>query len=282
MKRLLVLACSLAGAVAPAFAQFTGSENFNAALGGNWGSVISANTGTGSGGLAQGSNVLNFTATIGAGSGNATQTLPWTLNTGVSNADWSVTLAVNNAWTLASTQERVDIGLVIWNTSDSNDYVRLLLQKSDFSGTGGPANRNVFHSSVANNSSTLFTGDSSGGIGDTGTIGISYDSATCVISTFYDVGSGWTQIGSFGVFGSGGATGNTNWGVVSSFSVGIIGVAINNTGAGMSVASGLTADNFALSASEISAIPEPSTYAALLGFGAMGAAWLRRRRQLAA
>jgi hypothetical protein len=279
MKRLLVLACSLAGAIAPAFAQLSGSENFNAALGGNWGSVISANTGTGSGGLAQGSNVLNFTATIGAGNGNATQTLPWTLNSGVTNADWSVTLAVNNAWTLASTQERVDIGLVVWNSADSTDYVRLLLQKSDFSGTGGPANRNVFHSNVGNNGSTLFVGDSAGGIGSSGTIGISYNGASQVFSTFYDVGSGWTQIGSFGVAGSGGTTGNTTWGSLSAFSVGIVGVAINNTGAGMTVSSGLTADNFALSAT---AIPEPSTYAALLGLGAIGAAWVRRRRKVVA
>jgi hypothetical protein len=271
MNRLLLVSLFfLAGAASPAFGQFVGSENFSAALGANWASPVNTITGIASGQLAQSSSnggIVDWTPLVGSiGSAGSYETiLRWAANTGVTNADWSVTLAVNHTFNVAP-NERVSIGLVVRNTGNANDQVQNLLHRTNF-GTA----TNVFHSSLRNNGSVASIADSAANIGSAGSLAISFNSSTQTLSTFYTVGSGWVPMGSFSL---------SSWSTVTGFDVGIHANAYRTVDGGeMNVPAGTVyADNFSLSASPI---PEPSTYAAIFGLVSLVGAYAWRRRDRA-
>lgn len=105
---------------------------------------------------------------------------------------------------------------------------------------------------------------------------IDYNSTTMVFSTYFNNGSGFQPLASYGVNGSGGNYQPTGWnlGSAAPFMVQIMGVGQAGASGGFSISEGTVyADNFS-----VSAIPEPSTYAAMFGVLAVGfAAWRRRR-----
>jgi hypothetical protein len=290
MKRILKLVALVAilfGLTATAsFAQFVGSETFSSSLGSNWGAVSYTDVGGFvSKDLSAGSGFLNWVATTNAAanvSNGGVAFLSWIANTGSYTSDWSVTLTVHNDWDRSAPSGQVDIGLILANLNDSNDYVKVVLKQA----TMGPP-VNLVHSGVHENGSLVGSpaNSASSTIGIDGTIGISYSNADKVISTFYDFGGGWTLLGRFGTNGSGG-TSNATWDMGGSpaFGVGIMADAIISNGpfATNSITLNLGdvyADSFALSSTPITAVPEPSTYAALFGVAALGfVAWRRRRR----
>jgi hypothetical protein len=281
--RSLALALVLAAAPA-AFGQFAGSENFASALGSNWEAVSYTDVGTVTRSLAQGGGRLDWTASIesATGSRSSNALLEWQGNLGSYTADWSVTLSVMNAYTPSSSgtaSESVGLGLRLWNTADAANHVKLVLHQANFGGA-----TNIFHSFFSGPGGQFGIGNSTEGIGTSGVVGISFNSATKVFSTLYDQGGGWVQIGSFGIDGSGGTNGNADWDMTngSTFTVGILGIAeIYENNASLSLPFGTAfADNFALSDSALTAVPEPSTYASVAAAIALAFAWLARRRHI--
>ncbi|MBX3738546.1 MAG: PEP-CTERM sorting domain-containing protein [Candidatus Didemnitutus sp.] len=97
-----------------------------------------------------------------------------------------------------------------------------------------------------------------------------YDGTSKILalSYSYDAGASFTAGASFDIAGA--QAGNTTP-LDNGFGIDLLGLT-NNAGA---IAAGqMSYDNFA-----VSAVPEPSTYAAFAGLGALGLAWWRRRQR---
>jgi hypothetical protein len=104
---------------------------------------------------------------------------------------------------------------------------------------------------------------------------IDFNATTHVISTYYDDdgatgGYAWTQMLNTDI-----SAGGNNWGMGSGdrFTIMIIGASMNIA---LTTGDGLALDNFSTS---VSAIPEPSTYAAIFGAVALAGGMIHRRRR---
>jgi len=283
MKNPLLFAVFFAvGVVAPVQAQFT--DTFSATVADRWGTP--ANTplgppdiGASSLSLLQdnGNSRVDWSATLGGASNSANRFLPLESHVGSFGTDWTVALDVVNTFSPASGQS-TQIGLFAANTDGSSssltaDYIKLVLVQAN---TGTPlAGSNVIHyGNHSNANSNPF--DYSTNVGSVENLKLSYSAAGKTIAVY----NGTDLIKTFGIDGVSGDTAY-DWGMSSgsTFTVGIYAQSTTTaSGTGFTIPAGVAyADTF--TATGLTAIPEPGTYAALAGLAALGlAAWRRQRR----
>lgn len=297
MKRLFCLLVFL-GLLAAAQAQIV-TDDFSGSLS-NWGSVqtvmnMDPNPGDSNinfFALTQGTNRMNWTSTLvvaetGPQASGAAVFMPYTAGFGPYGSAWSITLDVTNAFSSVTTGQEAQIGFLVSPTNSPTgpngpaNYIKWVLKYDSTSDTayihGG------LHASMV--LPNTYTGSD---LGQTyAQLRLSY-ATTGVFTTEYSLngGSSWLSGASWGIDAdTQGTTGNLNWNASSAtFAVGIYAASINNaTSATLTLATGkLFADNF--SATDVNAaapVPEPSTYAAFVGLGALGFVALRRRKKAA-
>lgn len=284
---MLALATSSTGQV---FSPVT--DNFSSSS--NWGSA-NYNLGSSSGTIAIDTVTnqrVNFSASMGANDFlQAAMPFSYTAPTG---SDWSVSLAVTNLFaSSASANQSVQVGLFVSNTTGlswsstppiTHDYVKLVLAADS-------TNNQYIHGGLHVNGSavTALSGQSNPkwtyGISQTsGTLVVSYDSTNKVITTGYNFNGTLYQFASYGINSSAGTTANSAFDSPPSFTVSLYAQANSTSGSAFNLSSGTAyLDNFTTTSSTtaMTAVPEPSTYAALAGLGALGLAFWRRQRRTA-
>ena len=170
--------------------------------------------------------------------------LPWILSRLPYDAPWEMQLDVVNQTTASITDQVNSFGIKVRSAFSEGDeiYAELYMYKGPYPAIYG------FHTD-------LETNDQNVAMADTGDLGahdaavrMTFDSAKKVVTVFYDAdrtnGYQWVPYGTFGLAGSGGADGNTDWGMTDSdtFPVYVYGYS-----EGMSVAAGkMYGDNFSL------------------------------------
>lgn len=169
----------------------------------------------------------------------------WPLITsrGPYNSDWEVQIDLFNSTKPAQNNQVDSFGISVIKCGNESDEMYAELYASHL---GGPPSRKGFYAE-------LWTNDVRSGWADTfdlvqtdplaGPVRLSFDSISKVFSTYYDIGSGWVQFGSFGMSGAGGGTdGNGDWSMTDSdqFCIAVYGLSEH-----MAIASGkMYGDNF--------------------------------------
>jgi hypothetical protein len=170
---------------------------------------------------------------------------PWILNQASSTSDWEIVASVANTANPGLTADQsCSFGVAVLSGVTISDYAYVGLYASTL---GGPPLRRGFVSGLAHSTLDIAQADSYN-IGVTaGAVRLLFNSRTKVVTSYYDVGSNpegyvWVKLGSFGIAGTDGQTGNINWDLSGAqpFIVGIYGAATN-----MNVLSGtVSADDF--------------------------------------
>ena len=266
MKKItLLLALALAGLlVSTASAQtFVGSDDFNSGLvTANWDASYRLNGAT-QGELDFTNNRLDFSK---AATGLGNRFRLWDSDdTGVANVvsasyttSWVMTLTTTNTLGGLTGSEFATVGIQVFN--DNNSYSALMLSSTS-TGNWLRAEGNGF---TAVNTATADNTDV--------TLRLSWDAGAQSLAAAYSLdGSSFTSVATFLPVSQ---WDNSTNGVANGFNFGVFGN--SNTTAAISVGN-VYADNFS-----VSAIPEPSTYAAFAGLGAIGLAFWRRRQKAAA
>ena len=197
--------------VQPAFgADLNGTDDFNdnSRDSTKWGADIVLGTCS----IAETNQQLQLsTAAVGT---NCVVFRPWILNTASSNLDWEIIATVNNNATPGLTNDQTcDIGLAVGNSAAISDYVYVGLYASTL---GSPRLRRGFVSGLAVNTVDIAVADSLDMGVTGGAVRLLFNSGARVITSYYDVGGNgggyiWVKLGSFGVAGNNGETGNANW-----------------------------------------------------------------------
>ena len=159
------------------------------------------------------------------------------------NADWELQIdTINNTAPNLSFQVN-SFGIQVLSPLTADNSINVELYASALG--GGPA-RNGFDTNLDTGGVTVATTDTGTLVVTHGAVRMVFTAATRVVTVFYDLdvsnGYQWIQYGSFGVAGSGGVDGNTDWGLTDSsqFSVLVYGFS-----QGMTITSGqLYGDNF--------------------------------------
>ncbi len=174
------------------------------------------------------------------------ETRPWVLNFGSFVENWEVQLDTTIA-TVAGFGRFMGLGLEVRRTNNSDLRMGILHESAQ---------------SAWDYYSYLLNPDTSGSNSGTlpgaasGAVRIVFDAETKVLSSYYDAdgpvgGYAWTMAASFGVTGSGGATGNADWSMTATDEFQIL---VHASSGSRSVGSGLVyGDNFR-------AVPEPSSF----------------------
>jgi len=178
----------------------------------------------GNGQLKETSQVLQYTCASATDDDSAIR--PWIASLLPYGSDWSVQVDVENL-TVATKDDQVSsYGLTVVDASNYDNEAFLEIYMSRFM---GPPVRNGFYGELDKNLMLVADVDS-GDLGVTsGAVRISWSGTSKVLTLSYDEnaddGRQWVTLGTFGVAGSGGANGNTNWGMGSgdSFAVGVYG-----------------------------------------------------------
>jgi len=199
----IVFALLLFAGMATSRAQnLSGTDNFNASIeNSNWGTDVTY----GSGALTQTNSYLQFTS-AGTGANGDYSGRPWVANYGSYTQNWSVQLDTTVLLTTSGAQTAA-FGLEIWDAANTSQYVGI-----EDGSSGGSAGYYTYLGNGDNNVSA--TAAASGPT--VGAVKITYDALTKVITTYYDPNSpgegyNWVVLGSYGLAGSGGVTGNVNW-----------------------------------------------------------------------
>lgn len=240
----LIALMFLAGGPA-ANAQISGSDNFND----NSRDILKWTNDypTSSGQLFETSQHLEYRANSDLT--NADECIrPWILNWPSNSTDWEVVVDVVNTAAPIVSNRVASFGIYAYNATDYGDYVYVELYASTRYYV--PVRRG-FMSGLAVNGVDLvedsILGDS-GSIDVTeGSVRLLFNSTSKVFNAFYDTdgnanGYTWRRFASFGISGSGGATTNANWEMVSN---GGFQVALYGYSEGMVISNGqVYGDNF--------------------------------------
>ena len=278
MKPRVFLSLSLALITAlPASAQFAGSDFFT-------GSTIDTSLWTGPNQIAGNGTFTLYTIGSGGkqslsflsgGTSSEVATLVWR-QTNATNIDWPARLG---AWlpqwiSLSTAGQHIEIGLMVWPTNSSftgsmpDNFFSFSLDTYNPTGTGVSSVdqvRDVYTSSKVSGG-TISKGTAAP-ISQTGAeLGLTYSSAAHTIYASYrtDLSASFTPLSSFDTLAS--------WPLMDTFSIGIF---ASSSGFPVLPSNNVQATGFQVGPS---AIPEPSTYAVLLGATALLFAILRRRR----
>lgn len=261
-KSTLLLALALSGLlVSTASAQvFVGSDNFDSGFSATkWDAVYRLNSAT-QGNLDFTNSRLDFSkAATGAGNqhrlwnsdGNSASSL--VTATSFTNS-WVMNITATNTLTVSGS-DFATIGIQVFN--DNNSYSALMLSSTN---TGNYVRAEgigftAVNSLVVDNTDV--------------TLRLSWDATAQTLAAAYSLdGSSFTSVATFLPTSQWNNT--SPYGADAGFNFGVFGN--SNTTAAISVGN-VYADNFA-----VSAIPEPSTYAAFAGLGALGLAFWRRRQ----
>ena len=128
------------------------------------------------------------------------------------DTDWEAVLTVNNSHAPTQGGQNSSIGLSLKHPTDPDEQVYVELYAS---GNDGGSDRGFL--SALERSTTIFGEADAVVPGSTlAYVRISYNAAARVVTTSYDrdgpgLAHGWTTHATFGLGGSGGATGNQNW-----------------------------------------------------------------------
>jgi len=260
-KSLLLLALALAGLLASsASAQlFVGSDNFDSGSDAKWGYFMRLPGAAGNGEMTFTNQRLDFTKGAGTGSyvlgWDGDPTNPSDERTTASfTTSWVADLTVTNTLGGVTGGEYATVGFEI---GSAGQYSAIMIAAV----SGG-----TYHVQAEGSGFSTFTTAT----GDTTDVRLrlAWDAGTQALSSFYSFdGSSYTSLATFQPV--------TEWTAGAAANGFYFEVFGNSNVAGAISAGSMYADNFA-----VSAIPEPSTYAAFAGLGALGLA-LWRRRQLA-
>lgn len=267
------IAALLLALVTPAVAQvFVGSDNFDSGTSSKWDGVYRLNSAT-DGSLAFANNRLDYTTSVdGAGTAyHANQFRLWnsdglagTAITSTSyTTSWVMQITATNLLSSAAlvSGNFANIGIQVFN--DANEYHALMLGST----IGGFNIRAEGNGMTAINTSIADSTDV--------VLRLSWDASSHILSSSYSLdGSSFNSITTFNaVTGWSNSVSTTD--VTNGFNFGVFGTSTLTNG---TIASGIVyADNFS-----VSAVPEPSTYAAIAGVAVLGLAFWRKRRARAA
>lgn len=247
------------GLAAPLSAQvFVGSDDFNSGETAKWDLSYRLN-GAGHGELSFSNNRLDFSKDAGLGNQFRLWNSDGTVDPNVTpvsfTTSWVMSLNATNTMTGLGTGEFASIGLNLFN--DDSEYFSVML--------------NVYESSLSfrTEGTNFIAVDTAIGDGTDVTLQISWDASAQTLGTAYSFdGSNFISGASFNPVTE---WANETYPVSNGFNFGVFGN--SNTAGAISVGS-MYSDNFS-----VSAVPEPSTYAAIAGAVMLGfAAWQRRRR----
>ena len=134
---------------------------------------------------------------------------PWILSSPGYDKDWEVSVEVSNLAPLTQFFSEAGIGLAVFETSDNTKSVQMELYRyRESSSSSG------YYSSLnGGNERDRATGFTYRALR------ISFDATTKVLTCYQGSGSipegySWTEFAAYGIAGSGGTRGNTNWGMV--------------------------------------------------------------------
>lgn len=231
--------------LAPPFshAAISGADNFNDNIRDQtkWGaSDISEGGGT----LTETSQRLEYTTS----SPTAVQSShrPWVLNRATYDTNWEIILDVTNSAAPHSADSYASVGFEIFppSTRTRSVYTEFVAYSND-----GVNVQHSFDSDLLEGSNSLgYRSESL--VSTTGSLRITFDAATKVLTFYKDVNGGgdgyqWVRQSSYGIAGSGGTTANTSWAMSGSdtFQVNVYGYSqLMTIGAGT-----IYADNFSAS-----------------------------------
>lgn len=194
--------------------------------------------------------------TCGTGTGDDEANRSWVLTRFPYNADWEIQIDVVNLTSLSADNQYNSFGFVVFSPRSWYDRILAELYASQWE---GPPQSNGFYAD-AMTAGDYIGGADTRGLGVThGAVRIAFDSVTKVIRVFYDLDTGngyqWVQYGSFGLAGTGGAKGNTDWGLTDAdlFLLYVYGYSEHMTITGGQ----LFGDNFVESGGVVPSPPEP-------------------------
>lgn len=187
---------------------------------------------------------LEFTARTAVAE---TQVLrPWMRNFGSLYEEFEAIIDVHNAITPPAllpgpvTQPNASIGISLYNSADAKDYIYLELYR-------GSDGYYFLTSLIVDDNEDLPNDADVEHLAADGSLRLHYDPATRVVTASYDAngatdGYAWTQLASYGIGGTGGATANAAWSLTGDP---VLGVTVSTFDEKMAVTSGqVHADNF--------------------------------------
>jgi hypothetical protein len=166
---------------------------------------------------------------------------PWMLTRFPTDKDWEIQVDVSNSTAPSAFYQVNSFGVDLLGPRSGQDVYGELYR----SALGGLPARTGFASDLQTDGNTVASVDLGTEVANAA-VRMSFNSTTKVLSMFYDADVSddyqWTQYGSFGLAGSGGANGNTDWTLTSAdqFSAFVYGYSV-----GMTINSGeMYGDNF--------------------------------------
>lgn len=133
------------------------------------------------------------------------------------DADWEVQVDATNLSVPSGNTQLSSFGISVIDSEYFGNEVFTEIYASRF---GGPPVRNGFYSAFFSDEEFVDEVDTDGLGVTAGALRVAFDSGGKVLTLYYDInpanGYTWVEFGSFGVDGSGGASGNANWGLTGS------------------------------------------------------------------
>lgn len=258
----LVSGCCLA-ALSLSAQTFVGSDDFDAGQTAKWDYAYRLNGAT-QGTFAFTNNRLDFSKPA-AGAGNLFRlwdsdgTASPAVTASSFSTSWTMTMSVTNTLAGLAGGDFATVGIQVFNDNNSYSSVMLAAVSGGYHIQAEGSGFSTVNIGTADNTDVLLR--------------LSWDASTQALAASYSLdGSAYTAAATF--------LPNAQWentgigGVSSGFNFGVF---TNSNTSGSIDFGSVYADNFS-----VSAVPEPSTYAALAGLGALGLVWWRRRQQAAA